>query len=67
MKKVVSVLIVIVLAALVVSAPAMAAIEVEGDVYAGVYDKYMWRGLNLSGSRDIRDCRDQSDQTEETV
>jgi len=53
MKKMVSVLIVIVLAALMVSSPVMAAVEVEGDVYAGVYDKYMWRGLNLSGSQPV--------------
>ena len=53
MKKVVSVLIVLVLAALVVSAPVMAAIEVEGDVYAGVYDKYLWRGFDLSGSEPV--------------
>ena len=33
--------------------PAAAAIEVEGDVYAGVYDKYMWRGFNLSASQPV--------------
>jgi len=33
--------------------PAAAAIEVEGDVYAGVYDKYMWRGFNLSNSQPV--------------
>jgi len=53
MKKMVSVLIVIVLAALVVSSPVMAAIEVEGDVYVGVYDKYLWRGFDLSGSEPV--------------
>ena len=40
-------LIVLILAALVVIAPAMAAIEVEGDAYAGNYDTYLWRGLIL--------------------
>jgi uncharacterized protein (TIGR02001 family) len=30
---------------------AHAKIEVEGDVYAGIWDKYMWRGFNLSDSR----------------
>ncbi|MEZ4483539.1 MAG: hypothetical protein R2864_02740 [Syntrophotaleaceae bacterium] len=30
---------------------SQAAIEVEGDVYAGIWDKYMWRGFNLSDSR----------------
>ena len=53
MKKMVSALIVVVLAALVVNSPAMAAIEVEGDVYAGVYDKYLWRGFDLSGSEPV--------------
>ena len=41
MKKMVSVLIILSLASIVVSSPATAAIEVEGDVYAGVYDKYL--------------------------
>lgn len=27
---------------------AYAEIKVEGDVYAGVFDKYLWRGYNLS-------------------
>ena len=53
MKKMVFALIVVSLAALVVSSPVMAAIEVEGDVYAGVYDKYLWRGFNLSGSEPV--------------
>ncbi|WP_225071180.1 TorF family putative porin [Desulfuromonas sp. CSMB_57] len=30
---------------------AQAAIEVEGDVYVGIWDKYLWRGFNLSESR----------------
>ncbi|TYO97711.1 hypothetical protein EDC39_109115 [Geothermobacter ehrlichii] len=25
------------------------AFEAEGDVYAGIYDKYLWRGFDLSG------------------
>ncbi|PLX76570.1 MAG: hypothetical protein C0615_06335, partial [Desulfuromonas sp.] len=33
--------------------PAFAAIEVEGDAYAGVADKYMWRGFNLSASQPV--------------
>ena len=53
MKKMVSFLIVIVVAVLVVSAPVLAAIEVEGDVNAGVYDKYLWRGFDLSGSEPV--------------
>ena len=30
---------------------AQAKIEVEGDAYVGLWDKYMWRGFNLSDSR----------------
>ncbi|APG27472.1 hypothetical protein A7E78_06220 [Syntrophotalea acetylenivorans] len=30
---------------------AGAAIQVEGDTYAGIWDKYMWRGFNISNSR----------------
>ncbi len=30
---------------------AQAKIEVEGDTYVGIWDKYLWRGFNLSGSR----------------
>ncbi|MGE4580123.1 MAG: hypothetical protein AB7F21_11350 [Desulfuromonadales bacterium] len=32
---------------------ATAAIEVEGDAYVGVADKYLWRGWNLSGSKAV--------------
>lgn len=32
---------------------AHAAIEVTGDVYAGVYDKYLWRGFDLSGGQPV--------------
>ena len=46
-------LVLAVLALVVFAAPAAAAIEVEGDVYAGVYDKYMWRGLDLSGKQPV--------------
>jgi len=42
-----------VMALAVFAAPAAAAIEVEGDVYAGVYDKYMWRGFNVSNSQPV--------------
>jgi opacity protein-like surface antigen len=41
------------MALVVFAAPAAAAIEVEGDAYAGIYDKYMWRGFNLSGSKPV--------------
>ncbi|MEZ4598686.1 MAG: TorF family putative porin [Syntrophotaleaceae bacterium] len=32
---------------------SQAAIEVEGDVYAGVFDKYLWRGFDLSEGRPV--------------
>ena len=54
MKKTVVLLVAItvVLSAALVS-PAMAAIEVEGDAYVGVFDKYLWRGFDLSGSEAV--------------
>lgn len=36
--------------ALGVASPSLAAVEVEGSVYAGYFDKYLWRGYDLSGS-----------------
>ncbi|PLY03811.1 MAG: hypothetical protein C0623_00220 [Desulfuromonas sp.] len=45
-------LVLAVMALMVFAAPA-AAVEVEGDVYAGVYDEYVWRGLKLSGSQPV--------------
>lgn len=32
---------------------ASAAVEVSGDVYVGVSDKYLWRGFDLSGSEAV--------------
>lgn len=32
---------------------ALAAQEVEGGAYAGVFDKYLWRGFDLSGSKPV--------------
>ncbi len=32
---------------------APAATEVEGDVYAGIFDKYLWRGFDLSGGEPV--------------
>ncbi|MDT8442011.1 MAG: TorF family putative porin [Desulfuromonadales bacterium] len=43
----------LVLSMVAVSSPAKAAIEVEGDVYAGVYSEYLWRGFGLSGSMPV--------------
>lgn len=53
MKKMVTAGIVMFVLSLVVSASALAAIEVEGDAYLGVYDKYLWRGFDLSGSEPV--------------
>lgn len=53
MKRLIVIASVLTLALVIVSTPALAAIEVEGDVYVGIYDKYMWRGLNLSGSQPV--------------
>lgn len=44
----------VILAALVLTVTCLSpmtamAIEAEGDVYLGVYDKYLWRGFDLSG------------------
>lgn len=52
MKKIVSTLIVLAVV-LAVGTPAVAAIEVEGDAYIGVYDKYLWRGFDLSGGKPV--------------
>ncbi len=43
----------LVLSLVAVSTPAKAAIEVEGDVYAGFYSEYLWRGFGLSGSMPV--------------
>jgi hypothetical protein len=51
MKKV---LLVLVLAAISVSAAyAETEIKVDGEVYVGVFDKYLWRGYDLSGSTPV--------------
>lgn len=49
MKKSLVVALTLIVALVVVSAPAQAAIEVEGDAYIGYFDKYLWRGFDLSG------------------
>jgi uncharacterized protein (TIGR02001 family) len=48
MKKVTLIALAMVMA-LVLSSTAFAAIEVEGDAYAGIYSQYLWRGIDLSG------------------
>ena len=40
----------LILALVAVATPALATIEVEGDAYVGYFDKYLWRGFDLSGS-----------------
>ena len=42
-----------VLALAIFATPAVAEVKVEGDVYGGIYDKYMWRGYNLSSSQPV--------------
>jgi len=53
MKKMVKAGIVLCVLSFIVSVPALAAIEVEGDVYVGYYDKYLWRGFDLSGGTPV--------------
>lgn len=53
MKKLILIALVLILALAAVSTPALAAIEVEGDAYVGFYDKYLWRGFDLSGSKPV--------------
>ncbi|OHB25832.1 MAG: hypothetical protein A2X84_13090 [Desulfuromonadaceae bacterium GWC2_58_13] len=50
MKKLFVILLVAVMVSAVATTSALAAIEVEGDAYVGFYDKYLWRGFDLSGS-----------------
>jgi len=52
MKKLTVLLAALVLAA-VVATPALAAIEVGGSAYAGYFDKYLWRGYDLSGGTPV--------------
>jgi uncharacterized protein (TIGR02001 family) len=49
MKKWQAILVSMILAATLVASPALAAIEVEGGAYIGYFDKYLWRGFDLSG------------------
>jgi len=46
----------VVLAAVVMVATTLVpaqAVEVEGDAYIGVFDKYLWRGFDLSGGQAV--------------
>jgi uncharacterized protein (TIGR02001 family) len=42
-----------ILAAALGTSPALAAIEVEGNAYIGYFDKYLWRGIDLSGGTPV--------------
>jgi uncharacterized protein (TIGR02001 family) len=53
MKKLSAILAAMVLATTIVASPALAAIEVGGSAYVGYFDKYLWRGFNLSGSQPV--------------
>jgi uncharacterized protein (TIGR02001 family) len=53
MKKLFVALLVAVMVSAVSATAALAAIEVEGDAYVGFFDKYLWRGFDLSGSTGV--------------
>jgi uncharacterized protein (TIGR02001 family) len=53
MKKLFVLLLVAVMVSAFSATTALAAIEVEGDAYVGFYDKYLWRGFDLSGSEGV--------------
>ncbi len=51
MKKLTVLLVAILMLGGSLATSSQAAIEVEGDVYAGIWDKYLWRGFDLSDGR----------------
>ena len=53
MKKLNVILAALVLAATFAATPALAAIEVGGNAYVGYFDKYLWRGIDLSGGTPV--------------
>ena len=53
MKKTCLVLIALTAAMSALCSPVAAAIEVEGDAYVGVFDKYLWRGFDLSAGEPV--------------
>jgi uncharacterized protein (TIGR02001 family) len=53
MKKLSFLLIAVLVVAATVMVPAAQAVEVEGDAYVGYYDKYLWRGFDLSGGTPV--------------
>jgi hypothetical protein len=52
MKKLTIILAGLLLAA-IAATPAVAAIEVNGSAYVGYFDKYLWRGIDLSGGTPV--------------
>ena len=48
-----SVLLVAVVMVAATMVPAAQAVEVEGDAYVGYFDKYLWRGFDLSGGTPV--------------
>lgn len=53
MKKLFVILLVAIMVSAVSATASLAAIEVEGDAYIGMFDKYLWRGYDLSGSEGV--------------
>lgn len=53
MKKFSMMLVALVLAVACLAPVTAMAFEAEGDVYLGFYDKYLWRGFDLSGSEPV--------------
>jgi len=53
MKRFLLVLLAACLVAALSATAALAAVEVEGSAYVGFYDKYVWRGIDLSGSEGV--------------
>jgi len=53
MKKLCLILIVSVLAVVCLAPVSAMAFQAEGDAYIGVYDKYLWRGFDLSGGMPV--------------
>lgn len=52
MKKSVFALVFAALVSVAAAPTVLAAVEVEGDAYIGVYEKYLWRGFDLTGEAD---------------
>jgi len=53
MKKFNAILVGLILLTVGLCSTVSAAVEVSGDVYVGVSDKYLWRGFDLSGSEAV--------------